>query len=191
MLPVFAQFAGVMFFLAGLGLLNLLWLPVLDISFEIQRLGLIIRAPYDLVMWMFRQAGLSAYWPLVVGCIGGGLLIFFLGTFDWLRARSRDENVAHSRVYRFSRHPQYMGWILWTYGVFLLLLQARYPKRSWGIDASLSWLLATMVIIGVAMIEELTMRQRLGESYDAYRRITPFLFPVPDSSLARFRFRCG
>ncbi len=33
MLPVFAQFAGVMFFLAGLGLLNILWLPVLDVSF--------------------------------------------------------------------------------------------------------------------------------------------------------------
>ena len=28
MLPVFAQFAGVMFFLAGLGLLNVVWLPV-------------------------------------------------------------------------------------------------------------------------------------------------------------------
>ena len=55
MLPVFAQFAGVMFFLAGLGMLNVFWLPVLDISFELQRLGLIIRAPYDMLMWLFRQ----------------------------------------------------------------------------------------------------------------------------------------
>ncbi|MBT8398713.1 MAG: hypothetical protein KJN92_17185, partial [Gemmatimonadetes bacterium] len=47
MLPVFAQFAGVMFFLAGLGLLNVLWLPVLDVSFGLSGLGAVIRAPYD------------------------------------------------------------------------------------------------------------------------------------------------
>lgn len=179
MLPVFAQFAGVMFFLAGLGILNLLWLPVLDISFDIQRLGLVIRAPFDLIVWAFRQVGVSAYWPLVYASIGGGLLIFLLGTFAWLRARAGNKNVAESWVYRFSRHPQYLGWILWTYGMFLLLMQGRYPKRSWGIDASLSWLVAALVIIGVAMIEELTMRDRVGESYEAYRRKTPFLFPLP------------
>jgi hypothetical protein len=32
MLPAFAQFAGVMFFLAGLGVLNAIWLPILDIT---------------------------------------------------------------------------------------------------------------------------------------------------------------
>jgi protein-S-isoprenylcysteine O-methyltransferase Ste14 len=179
MLPVFAQFAGVMFFLAGLGILNLPWLPILDISFDMQKLGLIIRAPFDLAVWASRQVGVNAYWPLVYACIGGGLLIFLLGTFAWLRAKAGSENVARSWVYRISRHPQYLGWTLWTYGMFLLLMQGRYPKRTWGIDASLSWLLATMVIIGVAMIEELNMRQRFGEAYDAYRRKTPFLFPLP------------
>jgi len=179
MLPVFAQFAGVMFFLAGLGMLNLLWLPVLDISFDLQRLGLIIRAPYDLAMWLFRQVGVNAYWPLVILSIGGGLLIFFLGTLAWLSARARHQNVADLWVYRFSRHPQYLGWILWTYGLFLLLMRSLYPKRSWGIDASLPWLISTMVIIGVAMVEELYMSRRYGEVYEEYRKRTPFLFPVP------------
>ena len=179
MLPVFAQFAGVMFFLAGLGMLNLLWLPVLDISFELQRLGLIIRAPYDLAMWLFRQVGVNGYWPLVVLSIGGGLLIFFLGTLAWLSARARQQNVADFWVYRLSRHPQYLGWILWTYGLFLLLMRSLYPKRSWGIDASLPWLISTMVIIGVAMIEELSMSRSHGEVYDQYRTRTPFLFPLP------------
>jgi protein-S-isoprenylcysteine O-methyltransferase Ste14 len=179
MLPVFAQFASVMFFLAGLGALNLLWLPVLDISFDVQRLGLIIRAPYDLVMWLFRLAGVNAYWPLVYLCIGGGLLLFFFGTYAWLSARAHKQNVADSWVYKYSRHPQYLGWILWTYGLFLLLMRARYPKRSWGIDASLPWLISTMVIIGVAMLEELAMQHRYGESYEGYRKKTPFFFPLP------------
>ncbi|HUU45310.1 MAG TPA: HEAT repeat domain-containing protein [Acidobacteriota bacterium] len=179
MLPVFAQFAGVMFFLAGLGLLNVLWLPILDISFDLQRLGLVIRAPYDLLMWGFHKAGYNGYWPIVIFFIGGGLLVFFIGTFAWLSARTQKQGVADSWVYRFSRHPQYLGWIMWSYGMFLLLMQQRYPKRSWGIDASLPWLLSTMIIIGVAMIEELRMRRRYGDSYDLFRRSRPFLFPLP------------
>ncbi len=179
MLPVFAQFAGVMFFLAGLGLLNVVWLPVLDISFELQRLGLIIRAPYDLLMWLFRQVGISGYWPIVYFFLGSGLLLFFFGTFAWLSARARKQDVADFWVYRISRHPQYVGWILWSYGVYLLLLRGVYPKRSWGIDASLPWLVSTLVIIGVAMLEELNMRKRFGDAYETYRRSAPFLFPLP------------
>jgi protein-S-isoprenylcysteine O-methyltransferase Ste14 len=181
MLPVFAQFAGVMFFLSGLGVLNILWLPVLDISYELQRLGLIIRAPYDLLRWLFGLVGVNGYWPIVYFFLGGGLLLFFLGTLAWLSARARKQDVADFWVYRLSRHPQYLGWILWSYGVYLLLLQGRYPKRSWGIDASLPWLLSTLVIIGVAMLEELQMRKRHGEAYETYRRSAPFLFPVPKS----------
>ena len=179
MLPVFAQFAGVMFFLAGLGALNLLWLPVLDISFELQRLGLIIRAPFDGLMWLFRQVGVNAYWPIVYTFLGGGLLLFFLGTFAWLSTRARGRDVADFWVYRLSRHPQYLGWILWSYGVYLLLLRGLYPRRSWGIDASLPWLVSTLVIVGVAMMEELKMRHRHGEAYEAYRRSAPFLIPLP------------
>lgn len=122
---------------------------------------------------------MNGYWPLVLFFIGAGALLFLLGTFEWLRARSRKEGVAVSWVYRISRHPQYLGWIVWSYGVYLLLLRAPYPKRSWGIGASLPWLLSTMVIIGVALVEELRMREREGERYDAYRRSAPFLFPLP------------
>jgi protein-S-isoprenylcysteine O-methyltransferase Ste14 len=179
MLPVFAQFAGVMFFLAGLGVLNALWLPVLDISFELSRLGLIIRVPYDLASWLLRQLGIRGYWPITYSCLGMGLLLFTLGTFAWLSARARGEGVAGGWVYRISRHPQYMGWIVWSYGVYLLLLREQYPRRTWGIDASLPWLLSTLTIIGVAMLEELRMRQRHGDAYAEYHRRAPFLFPVP------------
>ncbi len=179
MLPVFAQFAGVMFFLAGLGLLNVLWLPVLDISFDLAALGSIIRVPYDLLRWPFRQLGLNPYWPIVYFFLGVGLLVFFLGTFAWLSARARKQDVADFWVYRISRHPQYLGWIIWSYGVYLLLLQGLYPKRSWGIDASLPWLISTLTIIGVAMLEELNMRRRHGEAYETYRQSAPLLLPLP------------
>jgi len=179
MLPVFAQFAAVMFFLEGLGALNVLWLPVLDLSFSIAALGQIIRAPYDLLRWLLGLIGIDGYWPIVYGSLGGGALIFFLGTYAWLAARARRQGVADFWIYRISRHPQYLGWILWSYGVYLLLLRGQYPRRSWGIDASLPWLISTLVIVGVAMLEEIRMRKEYGEAYECYRGATPFLFPVP------------
>ncbi|MGW8266913.1 MAG: HEAT repeat domain-containing protein [Longimicrobiales bacterium] len=179
MLPVFAQFAGVMFFLAGLGALNALWLPVLDVSYGLQDWGLVIKAPNDLLRWLLGLVGIHSVWPTIVFFVGSGILIFLLGVYAWLTARARGKGVADLWVYRISRHPQYLGWILWTYGAFLLIQLFRYPKRSWGIGASLPWLISTMVIIGVALIEELNMRKRHGEAYEAYRRSAPFLFPVP------------
>ncbi len=179
MLPVFAQFAGVMFFLAGLGVLNSLWLPVLDLTWGIQDWGLVVRAPADLLRWLLELVGLESFWTTVVFFTASGILFFLLGSWAWLTARARGRGVADFWVYRISRHPQYLGWILWTYGAFLLIQRMHYPKRSWGIGASLPWLLSTMVIIGVALMEELKMRREHGEAYEAYRRSAPFLFPLP------------
>ncbi|MCG6963983.1 MAG: HEAT repeat domain-containing protein [Acidobacteria bacterium] len=178
-LPLFAQFAGVMFFLAGLGLLNVVWLPVLDLSLELSRLGLVIRVPYDLLRRLLGTLGVNGYWPVVLILVSSGLLIFFLGTFAWLSARVRGLPIAERSVYRFSRHPQYLGWIVWSYGLYLLLERGMYPRRSWGISASLPWLLSTMVILAVAMLEELQMRRHHPEAYERYRRSAPFLLPFP------------
>ncbi|HSG27274.1 MAG TPA: DUF1295 domain-containing protein, partial [Candidatus Krumholzibacterium sp.] len=179
MLPVFAQFAGVMFFLAGLGVLNVLWMPLLDISFHLQELGKVIHIPYDILMYLGRLAGFNAYWYIVYFFIGSGLLIFLIGTYSWLSARAGRKKVAGLWIYRLSRHPQYAGWIMWSYGVYLLLLLARYPKRSWGISGSLPWLLSTIFIIGVAMMEELRMLREAGGEYREYRAKAPMLFPMP------------
>lgn len=179
MLPVFAQFASVMFFLAGLGLLNAVWLPVLDVSWQLQDLGRAIDAPADALGWLLRQVGIEPVWPTALLFIASGLLVFLLGTCAWLSARVRGEALADRLVYRWSRHPQYLGWILWTYGAYLLLRHMQYPRRSWGIGASLPWLISTLVIIGVALVEELDMRRRHGPAYEAYRRSAPFLCPLP------------
>ncbi len=178
-LPVFAQFAGVMFFLAGLGFLNLTWLPVLDISFAAGRLGDIVYWPYNVLMSLFRGWGVDAHKGLVYAIISIGLLLFISGTMAWFVARHRKRSVADFWIYRFSRHPQYLGWIIWSYGMLLALLRVRYPRRMWGIPASLPWLLSMMVIVGVALLEERKMKRLSGEAYGEYRRKTSFLFPMP------------
>lgn len=178
-LPVFAQFATVMFFLAGLGFLNLAWLPVLDASFDISRLGDIVYLPYDLLLSLFRGWGVDIHRPVVLSIIGGGLLLFAFGTLAWFVARQREKSVADLWIYRLTRHPQYLGWIVWSYGMLLALKRVNYPKRSWGIPASLPWLLSTMVIVGVALLEERQMKRLSGGAYDEYRSKTSFLLPLP------------
>lgn len=63
--------------------------------------------------------------------------------------------------------------------MLLALMRVRYPKRSWGIAASLPWLLSAMIIIGVALLEERKMKKQLGNQYEKYSMKTPFLFPLP------------
>jgi HEAT repeat protein/protein-S-isoprenylcysteine O-methyltransferase Ste14 len=130
-------------------------------------------------MSLFRGWGVDAHKTLVYITVGGGLLLFTLGTLAWFVARQRKSSMADFWVYRFSRHPQYLGWIVWSYGMLISLQRIRYPKRSWGIPSSLPWLLSAIVIVGVALLEERKMKRLSGEAYDDYRRKTSFLFPVP------------
>jgi len=176
-LPVFGQFALTMFFLGGLGFLRLIWMPFLDVSFNVLHLGGIINLPYKILSYFYSLIGLDRLVNLSYVITGLGLLIFFLGTLTWFYARIQKKGVADFWIYRLSRHPQYLGWIIWSYGI-LYLPQPRI-KIMFDISNSLPWLLSTMVIIGVAMLEELKMKRIQGEAYQSYCRRTSFLLPLP------------
>ncbi|MFC2088964.1 hypothetical protein ACFLSX_05120, partial [Calditrichota bacterium] len=60
-LPVFGQFALSMFFLAGLGILRVGWLPFMDISFQVLELGNVIYVPYWIPMWFFNLFGWNTH----------------------------------------------------------------------------------------------------------------------------------
>jgi len=177
-LPVFGHFAATMFFLGGLGFLRLLWLPFLDVSFRLFRLGAIINLPYNILLDLYSLTGLGRRILLSHIIIGLGLLIFFLGTLTWFYARTQKKGVADLWVYRFSRHPQYLGWIVWSYGV-MFQPNSSNIKLNYELSNSLPWLLSTMIIIGLAMLEELKMKRVFGDAYESYRRRAPFLFPLP------------
>jgi HEAT repeat protein/protein-S-isoprenylcysteine O-methyltransferase Ste14 len=176
-LPVFGHFAATMFFLGGLAFLRFLWLPFLDISFDIMRLGDVILLPYRWIMDLAELIGLNLWKELPFIITGLGLFIFMLGVFAWMYGRWQKKPVADFWVYRISRHPQYLGWIIWSYGI--LFLPGANMKRYLDVANTLPWLITTMVIIGVAMLEEKKMKQEHGEKYESFHVRSPFLFPVP------------
>jgi HEAT repeat protein/protein-S-isoprenylcysteine O-methyltransferase Ste14 len=176
-LPVFGHFAATMFFLGGLAFLRFLWLPFLDISFDIMRLGDIVLLPYKWILDLTSLTGLNLWEELPFIITGLGLFIFLLGVLAWMYGRMQKKPVTDFWIYRLSRHPQYLGWIIWSYGV--LFLPGANMKRYVDVANTLPWLLATMVIIAVAMLEERKMQKTHGASYESFRQRTPFLFPLP------------
>lgn len=183
-LPSFGSFAASMFFLAGLGVLRALWLPAWE---QWIHLGDVAYVPYIALVWPLWELGVDARAAAAYGAIALGLLVFTVATAAWFLARSRGVAIADFGVYRYSRHPQYLGWILWSYGVMLLAAQAPVPMGGSNPGASLPWVISTVVIVCVALAEEAEMRGERGVEYDTYRATTPFLLPIPRSLRRIFR----
>jgi len=178
-LPVFGQFALSMFFLAGLGILRAGWLPFMEISFNVLQLGNIIYLPYDFLMWLAGLFTWNAHLFISYFFMSAGALLFIWGVLVWLQTRFGRKGVASSAVYKFSRHPQYAGWLIWSYGLMLFSSNINIMKKTWTVSPSLPWLLAAMVIIGICLVEEIKMKEDNGEEYENYRKRTPFLIPLP------------
>lgn len=175
-LPTFGYFAGYMFFLAGLGILRALWLPLWGNALK---LGDIVMLPYMIVVFPCALTGVDVRRYLAFLLIGLGLLVFLLGTLAWFYAKFRGKSVVDFWLYRLSRHPQYLGWLVWSYGLMLLAAQAPIPLGGENPGASLPWLISSLVITCVALSEEIKMSQERGAEYEQYRESVPFMFPLP------------
>jgi len=184
-LPVFGYFASAMFFLAGIGVLRVLWLPFFDTSSEIFMLGHIVLIPLYIeesiisyhLGWRSPIHALFRFFTITI--IFAGILIFFLGSSTWLYGTFKKVDITDFWIYRYSRHPQYLGYIVWSYGYLLLVPQLSYIRGAFAIPPSLIWVISTMIIIGVALHEEIILMELYGERYADYRRRTPFMISLP------------
>lgn len=176
-LPVFSHFAATMFFLAGLGFLRILYIPLTDLSPTFLRLGDVVYIPFNCLVDLGWWLGLNPVKGIAIFFIVAGVFIFTGGVYTWLKTHFDKQEVARSFIYRISRHPQYLGWILWSYGLFLIPVDQ--PKKSWGFPDSLPFLLSSMVIITIALMEELYMTKKYGDSYRQFKSGTAFMIPLP------------
>ena len=110
-----------------------------------------------------------------------GFLIFFFGAATWLYGKFREYGIIDFWIYRFSRHPQYLGFIVWSYGL-LACPPSHYFSPYYLIPPpSLLWLILTLIVIGSALNEESSLIKKYGEEYARYRAETPFMIPLPKS----------
>jgi len=178
-LPTFGYFFASMFFLAGLGILRVPFIPFWDPSINLMNFGDISYLPYMALVYPFWLGGVDIREVLAWIAIGVGLFIFVLGTITWFYGKVQRRKTIDFWIYRYSRHPQYLGFIIWSYGVMLFAAQQPVPRGGSNPGASLPWLLTSLVIICIALVEENRMRREDSERYLQYTARAPFMFPVP------------
>jgi len=178
-LPTFGYFFASMFFLAGLGILRVLFIPFWDPSVNLMNFGDISYLPYMALVSPFWLGGIDIREIVAWVAMGVGLFIFVLGTITWFYGKSQRRKTIDFWIYRYSRHPQYLGFIVWSYGVMLFAAQQPVPMGGSNPGASLPWLLTALVIVWIALAEENKMRKEDNQAYLQYTTRAPFMFRVP------------
>ncbi|MEM4783924.1 MAG: DUF1295 domain-containing protein [Sulfolobales archaeon] len=169
-IPTFGYFAYAMFFLTGIGVLRVLWLPLLELSPSTLKLGCIVYLPFSYV----------PHAPLLGLIITStGLFVFLLGVTTWLYGKFKGYEIVDFWIYKYSRHPQYLGFILWSLGLLVFVSNKVYVRGAFTIPPALIWLISSMLVVGIALVEELEMRRKYGDKYEEYCRKTPFMISLP------------
>ncbi|UCH57980.1 MAG: hypothetical protein JSV18_03515 [Candidatus Bathyarchaeota archaeon] len=183
-IPAFGYFAASMFFLAGIGILRIMWLPFWDSNPAFLKLGDAAYIPYWILVYPLRflldpRTAHRAGGLIASLAVGAGLAVFFAGTLTWFYGRLEGRKVFDFWIYKHSRHPQYLGYVLWSYGVMVHTKLSPVPFGGYQPEPSLPWLISALLVVCVSLSEEVSMLRLEDEAYATYRRNTPFMLPLP------------
>lgn len=90
-----------------------------------------------------------------------GLILISVGWYQVYRSK---EELVTTGLYRFSRHPQYVGILLVTFGWIL-----HWPT----VLTLLMWPVLAATYVRLAREEEVWLREKFQKQFDAYARETP------------------
>lgn len=150
-------------------------------------IGQVFLAPYWLAITAYASEG-GRIWANIeqVRDVYGstfiivGLLVLFLGVAAWLNTKYQGGRLVDSGIYRLTRHPQYLGYILWSYGMLILSTYNQAPWRQ-PIEITLNWFVSSLILVGLALAEEINLRSDDGLNYVEYAERVSFMFPLPGS----------
>lgn len=78
-----------------------------------------------------------------------GLFVFLLGASTRLYGRFKDFKLADFLVYRYSKHPQYLGFVIWSYGLLIFVSYKTYVRGAIATPLALIWLASAMLMIAL------------------------------------------
>jgi protein-S-isoprenylcysteine O-methyltransferase Ste14 len=147
--------------------------------------GQVFLAPYWVAITAFASEG-GRIWANIkqVRDVYGstfivvGLLVLFLGVAAWLNTKYQGRRLVDSGIYRLTRHPQYLGYILWSYGMLVLSTYNQAPWRQ-PVEMTLNWFVSSLILVGLALAEEINLRIDDGLNYGDYAERASFMFPLP------------
>lgn len=104
-----------------------------------------------------------------------GVIVLLLAAMQWLWNHAKGGGLIKKGAYSVVRHPQFMGIIIITIGLTVMVLT--YPTGS-PLQLAGLWLIQILGYIAIARYEEWRLLKRFGENYRQYKRNVPFLFPI-------------
>ncbi|MGQ9781118.1 MAG: methyltransferase family protein [Nitrososphaeria archaeon] len=111
----------------------------------------------------------------IVKCLGyflvlSGLAIYIAGLYQLLSHAVKERQLLTQGLYKFVRHPQYFGIMLWTLGFAVL---------GWRLMNYMMWVFLSYSYILLAENEEIDLVKAYGSRYIKYRSAVPFVIPFP------------
>jgi len=103
--------------------------------------------------------------PISNALILVGLLLIVVG---WRKIHLAKGKLVNDGIYRYIRHPQYLGFLVLTLG-----MNIQYTT----ILTLLMWPLLIVLYYRLARIEEKEVEEKFGEEYRQYKQKTPMFFP--------------
>ena len=111
------------------------------------------------ILWVFMV-------PVSNMIILSGTVLVILG---WKEIYTAKGQLVTTGVYRYIRHPQYLGFILITLGMNVLWIT---------ISTLLLWPILVTLYYRLAKLEEKEMEERFGEDFRKYKQKVPMFIPA-------------
>jgi len=182
-IPTLAHFTWGMYTFYGIGIIRVLWGPPDVIGYTI--LGDIVNLPLQIIIghtlpirrnheesiFVDRLILLSDVMMII------GFFILTFSIFNYLYGKYMDREIVNFWFYKYVRHPQYLGYIIWSYGVYARtnITSGVYGESR---PKSFPWVVSFLLIICIALIEEINLSS-INDSYKKYKDNSHFMMPLP------------
>jgi protein-S-isoprenylcysteine O-methyltransferase Ste14 len=136
--------------------------------------------------WFFGYENVATLWYFLVGLTGYDLFVYiylgiilpisniiiltgvFLIIFGWSRIFKAKNKLVTTGIYSYVRHPQYLGFLLLTFGIDFL-----WPTFS----TLILWPILALLYYRLAQEEEKTLEEKFREEYKEYKNKVPMFIP--------------
>jgi protein-S-isoprenylcysteine O-methyltransferase Ste14 len=129
--------------------------------------------------WEIQQLLSSIPGLIIIGLIIGGIILVLYSAI-YLHLH-RHNGLVTTGPYRFIRHPQYTGFLLFTLGLtaWSYIILSTTFGTGWLTPQGtfLLWFAQLTVYILLAFIEESYLTKTFGDTYTAYKQHTPAFLP--------------
>ena len=134
---------------------------------------------YEDLGWLFRNPSHIPGWAIA----SFGFLLFLIALTSMLKRRG---GLLTSGLYGKVRHPQYLGFIVMTWGISAVsvIWEFQGPWLLGPLSGVFGyflhhWVVVSLAYVALAFLEERYLLKKYPHEYGEYKERVPFLFPVP------------